>query len=420
MAEALAAAYAGSPRLDGARAGLRAADEAIPLAKAAGRPQLTGTTSTAFNALGDSQPAGRQALSLTQSLYSGGGIRAATRQAERLVDAERARLMLSEQSVLLEAVAAYTALFRDRRVLELARGNEERLRLELEATRDRERFGDLTETDIHQAESRHEGGMADRVAAEGALAVSEAEYARLMGTEPGELEPAPLPEYAPATLEAAVAEAEGNWTWQAAAFDLEAAREAVAVSLAAMKPRVTLGGEVGYALDGGQQYGSGPGAAIGATLTMPLYQGGGEYARVRQSKEFLSQRRYGHDDALRAAETAVVDAWESGRTAEAAIRSIRRQVTAARFAVDGVRQEARVGARSVVDVLDAERELFEAEADLARAERERIVAAYRLLAAVGRLTGQDLALPVAYHDPHAHYEDTSGRWFGLGPTQPDD
>lgn len=417
---ALAAAYVGSPRLEGARAGLRAVDEAVPLAKAAGRPQLTGTTSTAFNALGDYQPAGRQALSLTQSLYAGGGIRAATRQAERAVEAERARLMLSEQAVLLEAIAAYTAVARDRRVLELARGNQERLELELDATRDRERFGDLTETDIHQAESRHEGGVADRVAAEGALAVSESEYARLVGAKPGELEPAPLPEYAPATLEAALAEAEANWAWQAAALDLAAAREAVAVSLAAMKPRLTLGGEVGYALDGGQQYGSGAGAAIGATLTMPLYQGGGEYARVRQSKEFLSQRRYGRDDALRAAEIAIVDAWQSGRTAEAAIRSIRRQVNAARFAVEGVRQEARVGARSVVDVLDAEREMFEAEVDLARAEREQIVAAYRLLAAVGRLTGQDLALPVAYHDPEAHYEDTSGRWLGLGPTQPGD
>ena len=420
LAEALAEAYAGSPRLEGARAGLRAADEAVPLAKAAGRPQLTGTTSAAFNALGDSQPAGRQALSLTQSLYTGGGIRAATRQAERAVEAERARLMLAEQAVLLEAIAAYTAVVRDRRVLELARGNEERLRLELAATRDRERFGDLTETDIHQAESRHEGGIAERVAAEGALAVSEAAYAQAVGAKPGDLEPAPLPEYAPATLEAAMAEAEGNWAWQAAVFDLDAAREAVAVSLAAMKPRLMLGGEVGYALDGGQQYGSGPGAAIGATLTMPLYQGGGEHARVRQSKEFLSQRRYGRDDALRAAEAAIVDAWESGRTAEATIRSIRRQVTAARFAAEGVRQEARVGARSVVDVLDAERELFEAEVDLARAERERTLAAYRLLAAVGRLTGQDLALPVAYHDPEAHYEDTSGRWFGLGPTEPED
>ena len=258
LAEALAAAYAGSPRLEGARAGLRAADEAVPIAKAAGRPQLTSTTSAAFNALGDSQPATRQALSLTQNLYSGGSVRAATQQAERAVEAERARLMLGEQAVLLEAIAAYSAVIRDRRVLELARGNEERLRLELAATRDRERFGDLTETDIHQAESRHEGGIADRVAAEGALAVAEADYSRVIGAKPGQLEPAPLPEYVPLSLDAAMAEAEGNWGWQAAASDLDAAREAVAVSLAAMKPRLTLGGEVGYALDGGQQYSPGP------------------------------------------------------------------------------------------------------------------------------------------------------------------
>jgi TolC family type I secretion outer membrane protein len=420
LAEALASAYLDSPRLEGARAGLRAADEALPIAKAAGRPQLLGTTSAAFNAMGDTQPAGRQALSLSQSLYSGGGIAAATRQARRAVEAERARLMLSEQGVLLDVVAAYTAVVRDRRVLELARGNEDRLGLELAATRDRERFGDLTETDIHQAESRHEGGIADRIAAEGALAASEAEYARVVGRQPGELEPAPLPEFAPATLEAAMAEAEGNWAWQAASSDVAAAEEAVAVSLAALKPRLTLAGEIGYALDGGTQYNSGPGAVVGTTLVLPLYQGGGDHARVRQSKEQLSQRRYGRDDARRGAEAAIVDAWRSGRTADAAIRAIRRQVSAARFTAEGVRAEARVGARSVVDVLDAERDLFAAEVDLAHADREQTLAAYRLQAAVGRLTGQDLALPVAYHDPEEHYRDSSGRWFGLEPSEPDD
>jgi outer membrane protein len=166
LADALAAAYLDSPRLEGARAGLRAADEALPLAKSAGRPQLMGTTSAAFNALGDTQPAARQALSLSQALYSSGGIAADTRQTRQAVEAEHVRLMLAEQGVLLDVIAAYTAVIRNRRVLELARANEARLVLELDATRDRERFGDLTETDIHQAELRHEGGVADRIAAE--------------------------------------------------------------------------------------------------------------------------------------------------------------------------------------------------------------------------------------------------------------
>lgn len=420
LAGALAAAYLGNPRLEGARAGLRAADEAVPIAKAAGRPQLTGTTSGAFNALGDTQPAARQALSVSQSLYSGGGISAATRQAQRAVDAERARLMLAETAVLLDAVAAYTAVLRDRSVAEFARRNEERLQLELAATRDREKFGDLTETDIHQAVARHEGGIAERVAAEGDLAMAEADYRRVIGMLPGHLDPAPLPTQTPPSLDAALALAEDNWGWQAAVHDLAAAREAVTVSLAALKPRLALGGEIGYALDGGQQYGSGPGAAVGATLTVPLYQGGGGLARVRQSREALSQRRHGRDDAFRAAQTAIIDAWESGRAAEAAIRAVRRQVTAARFAVEGVRQEARVGARSVVDVLDAERDLFTAEVGLARAERERVLAAYALLAAVGRLTAQDLTLPVAEREPEAHDEARSDGSPGPGPSGHDE
>jgi outer membrane protein TolC len=123
---------------------------------------------------------------------------------------------------------------------------------------------------------------------------------------------------------------------------------------------------------------------------------------------------------MRAAEAEIVDAWQARQSADAAIHAIRRQVRAARFTAEGVREEARVGARSVVDVLDAERDLFGAEVDLARAERERTLAAYRLLAAMGRLTGRDLALPVAYHDPEDHYRDTGGRWFGLGPAEPDD
>jgi outer membrane protein TolC len=180
----------------------------------------------------------------------------------------------------------------------------------------------------------------------------------------------------------------------------------VNVSLAALKPQLTLAREIGYALDGGTQYNSGPGAVVGTTLVLPLYQGGGDHARTRQSKEQLSQRRYGRDDARRTAEAAIVDAWRSRRTADASIRAIQRQVSAARFTADGIRAEARVGSRSVVDVLDAEREPFSAQVDLAHAEREQTLAAYRLVAAVRRLTGQDLALPVAYHDPEEHFRDT--------------
>ena len=418
LAEALATAYGANPRLEAARAGARAADEDVPQARAAGRPQLISTTSAAANALGDDLPAARQALSLTQLLYAGGGVRAAARAAERSAEAESARLRQTEQDVLVDTVKAYTAVVRDRRVLELARENEERLGLELAASRDRERFGDLTRTDIHQAESRHAAGTAERIAAEGAVAIAEADYERTVGNRPDTLDPAPLPEALPATLDQALDQAEDSWAVQAADMDLAAAREAVDVSLAAIKPRLTLVGELSYAADGGQQYGSGTGAAVGATLSVPLYQGGGDYARIRQTRETLSQRRYARDDVRRGAHSATVEAWAATTTAAAVIGSVGRQVTAARFALAGVRQEAAIGARSVIDILDAERELFAAEVSLVRAERDRVLAAYRLLAAVGRLTAQDLGLPDGGTTQDVPVENGADE-FGLGPQAPD-
>ena len=135
---------------------------------------------------------------------------------------------------------------------------------------------------------RHAASTAERIAAEGAQEIAEADYARAIGGASGPLDPAPLPDGLPATLDQALTGAESNWDWRAAEADVEAAREAVAVSLATLKPRLNLAGELSYAADGGQQYGSGAGAAVGATLSVPLYQGGGEYAQVRRSKETLS------------------------------------------------------------------------------------------------------------------------------------
>lgn len=415
LAAMLAKVYLTSPQLESGRASLRAIDESVPQARSARRPQVTATSSAAFNAAGDALPTQRQALNVTQNLYDGGATTAATKLAENGVRAERARLMLLEQEVLLEAVTAYTAVARDRQVLDLASANEERLRLQLDATRDRERFGDVTKTDIFQADSRYAGAIAARIAAEGEVKVSAADYRRLTGEWPDRLELPPPPEGATASLDEALAQTDASWQWQVAQLELAAAHDEVSVSLAGLKPSLNLGGQVGYAMGDGGYDGSGGNAAVGATLTVPLYRGGGEYARVRQSKEVLTQRRYGRDDARRRVEAAITAAWEATRTSEATIRSLQRQVDAAAFAVDGVRQEALVGARTVLDVLDAEQELFAAEVDLVRAERERVLAAYRLRAAVGRLTASDLELEVAQYEPENHYRDVKGRWFGLGP-----
>jgi outer membrane protein len=419
LTDALVRAYLASPRLEAGRAGLRAVDEAVARARAARRPFLTATSSIAGALASSEGGAGlesqRQSLSVTQSLYSGGETGAAIARAENAVRAERARLQALEQSVLLDAVTAYVGLARAEAVLGLARGNEERLRLQLDATQDRERFGDVTRTDIAQARTRFARATAGRIAAEGERASAVAEYRRIIGEEPAAALRLPPPaDGLPASAAEAAALASNGWDYQAADFDLAAARDEVDVALAGLKPRLSLSGAVSYAEERGSTRDAGGDAVVGATLAVPLYQGGGEHARVRQSKELLRQKRHGRDDALRTTEAGIARAFEAMRTAEAVIRSLQTQADAAGFAVEGVRQEALVGARAVLDVLDAEEELFRAETDLARAEAERVLSSYRLRAAIGRLTARDLALPVAFQDPEAHYRDVEARWWGLG------
>jgi outer membrane protein len=152
--------------------------------------------------------------------------------------------------------------------------------------------------------------------------------------------------------------------------------------------------------------------SVGATLQLPLYAGGAEWARLRRAKEIRRQRRSALDDVGRATTAAITSAWQERRTAAARIRSLQVQADAAAFALDGVRQEALVGSRTVLDILDAEEELFETETDLIKARREEVLSAYRLQAAMGRLTAEELGLGVEIYDPTAHYRDVRKRWFG--------
>jgi outer membrane protein len=421
LADALARVYNDNPRLQAGREGLRAVDEAVARARAAGRPFLSGSSTIAVGPGGNGPvQAQRQALSLTQSLYSGGETKAAVARAQDSVLAERARLMQLEQDVLLEGVSAYAAVAREASVLKLARDNEERLRVQLDATRDRERFGDVTKTDVAQAQTRHAGAIAGRIAAEGAARTAAAEYRRVIGVPPDALSLPDPPEEVATSFDDALAQAPQSWRVQAAGHDVAAARDEVAVALAGLKPRLSLGAEIGYAASPGWQQDQRTGASVGATLTVPLYQGGGEHARVRQSKDLLQQRRHARDDVRRAVEAEIAAAWEALASADAAIRSLESQVDSAGFALEGVRQEAMVGARVVLDVLDAEQELYAAEVGLVRARGERVLAGYRLRAALGRLTAHDLGLPVTPQDPAAHLDEVGGRWFGLGEAVPED
>jgi outer membrane protein len=418
--EALVAAYLTNPDLEAQRAALRATDELVPQALSDWRPTVA-IDSAAIAADVDNPTGGgsfntkEAVLGFDQRIYDGGQTVANTSRAESLVRAERARLVAIEQSVLLDAVTVYTNLLAAEAVLDFAIQNENRLRRQLQATRDRFDVGEVTRTDVAQAEARLSGATADRVRAEGELAAARADYRRVINQEPGRLVvPEPLLAL-PATEPEAQQLAEvSNPNITVAQFDLVAARADVDVAVSALLPRLSVRGELSYADEPNLITDWEREASIGANLTVPLYQGGGEYARVRQTKQTVRQRRDDLEGAFRAVRNEVTAAWQALVTATTQIDSIGAQVRANEIAVEGSRQEALVGQRTTLDVLDQENDLFQSQVNLVQARRDQIVASYRLKAAVGELTVAGIDLPVEPYEPDAYYLDVRDRLIGLG------
>ncbi|MDX6752363.1 TolC family outer membrane protein [Geminicoccaceae bacterium 1502E] len=424
LREALVQTYLTNPRLEGGRARLNATDELVPQALAGWRPQVfidagaeavrgQGRLVDAPDTIDSDRDTSRIGLNARQNLYQGGGTVAATNRAENLVRAERANLLALEQSVLLEAIDAYTAAWRDRAVLELALNNETRLKRQLQATRDRFQVGDLARTDVAQAEARLSRARADVEAAKANLASSYAFYERVIGKKPGELEqPKDLPPL-PSSLAEAQALAETNPEVIQATFALSAARDDVDVARADLLPSVDLSADLAYvdepttSLEWQRQ------GSVGINVTIPLYQGGGEYARVRQNRQIVRQRRNDLELAHRTVQERAASAYDQLLAATAAIDAFRSEVRANDIALKGVEEENLVGVRTVLDVLDAEQELFESQVNLVRAQRTEITAAYQLKAATGELTVVDLELPVEPYDAQAYYQRTRNRLFGL-------
>jgi|AMFO01.1.fsa_nt_gi type I secretion outer membrane protein, TolC family len=423
LALALAKTYLENPRLQAARARLRAIDESVPIARAGRRPRLQARTSATLRQLDrgsgvQTQRTLRQSLTFEQQLYDGGETSARIAGAEFEVRAERARLERLEQEVLLEAVGAFTAVIRDQRVLELALANEQRLQQYLLAVKDRYRFGQVTRTDVAQAETRYAAAVAERQRATGRLRASGASYRRVIGDPPGALAMPELPAGLPGDLATATAAIDEHPEVVAARMALESAERGLAEARALLRPKLALSGTLAYASDPGLDSAHDSEAAIGASLTVPLYQGGGAYARMRQSRQQVTARRYALEDARRRVREAITAAFEGLRTARGRMDSLATRLTAAKLALEGVREEARTGARTVLDVLDAEQELFAAQTARADAERELVLAGYRLLAAAGRLTARELGLDVAVYDEKAYYREVRSAWFGREPPSP--
>ncbi len=423
LEQALAKTYLENPRLLAARARLRGVDEGVPIARAGGRPRLEARSTAALRRLDRSEGGVtlqtlRQSLTLEQRLYDGGETAARIAGAEYEMRAERARLEALEQEILLAAIAAYTAVVRDQAVLDLALANERRLHRYLLAVKDRYRFGQVTRTDVAQAETRYAAAIAERQRAAGRLRASGASYRRVIGDPPGTLVMPPLPADLPADLDTAFESLDRHPAVFAARMALEKAERGIAEARARLRPRLAVSAELAFADDPDPDSGRQSEAAIAARLTIPLYEGGGVRARIRQSRQRATAARFALDDARRRIREEITAAFEALETVRARIDSLATRLTAARLALEGVREEARTGARTVLDVLDAEQELFEAQTARTDAERELVLAGFRLLAATGRLTARDLGLDVTIYDEEAYYREVRGAWFGTEPPVP--
>jgi outer membrane protein len=329
--------------------------------------------------------------------------------------AARETLRVTEQQVLLDASTAYMNLLRDQAILDLNRRNVEVLTEQLKQTRDRFNVGEVTRTDVAQAESRLAAGRSALLGAQSNYVTSQANYRRVIGIDPGRLAPGtPVDRLSPTTLPLAVTEGQTQSpSVLAAMYGVDIAELAVKISEGALYPNLGLTASASKNWDPLYNVNKQTTASLVGTLTIPIYQGGAEYSAIRQSKETVGQQRLNLDVNRDQARATVVQSWGQLDATKAQIEATTAQVNAAEIALNGVREEARVGQRTTLDVLNAQQELVNARVALVTAQHDRVVASYTLLAAVGGLSMQRLGLNVTIYDPQLHYQQVRDAWVGV-------
>jgi outer membrane protein len=270
---------------------------------------------------------------------------------------------------------------------------------------------------VAQSESRLAAGRSSVLTAESNYVTSRSTYRQVIGVEPGTLAPAaPVDRLSPSSLPAAAIEARSRHpSVTTAMFNVDAAVWQVKIAESSLYPTLNVVGSAA------KSYGSTSSltaleafsASIGGQLTIPVYQGGTEYATIRQAKETLSQRRVDLDTTRDQAQQTLTQSWGQLEAAKAQIQATQAQVNAAEIALNGVREEARVGQRTTLDVLNAQQELVNSRVALVTAQRDRVVASYALLSAAGRLSARVLGLGVPIYDPAVHYHQVRDNWGGV-------
>ena len=423
LVDALATAYTTNPTLRAARADLRVVNEGVPQALSNWRPEVTVSAELGrqrserdleSSSSTDNTTPNRAELQVRQFLYRGGRTIADVKASEDDVRAQRALLLSTEQGVLLNAATAYWDVWRDQAIVELNFNNERVIARQLEATQDRFTVGEVTRTDVAQAETRLADATAQRVSSEGDLTASRAVFEQIVGGPPTDLEPPFDLGGLPATLDEVVQLAiTSNPDVVSAVFAEKAQQSRIRETTGELLPTLQVTGSASRAEDTISEDTLTEQLQVLAELTVPLYQQGSVTSRVREAKQFASRLRIQVEEVRRREEQEAISAWQALETARANILSFESGVRSAEIALEGVQQENLVGARTILDILDAEQELLDAQVSLVGSQRDEIVAGFQVLTAIGRMTAKDLTLPVEVYEPEADYLKVRNRWFGL-------
>lgn len=422
--DAMGAAYEKNPTLSGQRAYVRAVDENVAIAKSGFRPNLAlqGSYSDAHthndvnpDVFGGYNKSASAVVS--QSIFSGFSTYNSVKAADKNVSAAQNNLYNVEQQILLEASTAYLNVLCNESILKLQENNEKLLKKRLDETRERFNVGEVTRTDVSQAQARHSQAQSDRIAAEGNLAASKATYLEVVGEEPVDLtEPKGLGALFPESLEAALAYArENNYAVKAAQNSFDAQEYTVSANTGALLPQVSFDaaatrGKSESRITKDPETNS---FTWGVNMTVPLYNAGESRARIRQSKYQKWQAQEAVLQAERDMVSAVTSNWEYMVSNKAQIDSVKAQIKAYEIALDGVQQEEALGNRTILDVLDAYQELLESNVQEVQARRDYYISGMQLLLSMGKLTAKDLNLPVELYNVEKHSQDTRNRWLSL-------
>jgi outer membrane protein len=430
---ALVRAYQTNPQLNAQRAQVRSTDENVPQALSGYRPKVSLTASAGYQYtdtlttsggtptqivrtdIHGANPPRSVGLTVTQNLYNGQQTANKTRAAESQVSGAREALRVLEQTVLLNAATIYMDYLRDSAIVEVQKSNVRVLEQTLKQTRDRFNVGEVTRTDVAQSEAQLAAGKTQELTAESNLTTTRSNFRRIIGNEPSNLAPGSpvdrfLPVNLPGAIELSLIE---NPNVTAAMYGVDVNFLTVKINEGALLPTVNLQASVQQAYEQQMTVQRAFGASAVAQINVPIYQGGGEYSLIRQSKENLAQQRLTLETTRDQTRANTVTAWGQLEAGKAQVKSAQAQVTASEVALNGVREEAKAGQRTTLDVLNAQQALVNARVALVTAQHDRVVASYAVLNSVGRLSPQVLNLPTQTYDPSVHYQQVRDSWIGL-------